>query len=143
MTDEEAIEFYLSRFSLKIWQRLTFFVSLFVFGWWFMTPLFWAISPTFTDNAFIFIAPMFLISVIVWSITTVPKHFLILLELKKLGYKKWRLLQWNPSLIKRSFQMLLPTESERLNYPWLFPVSLGALIFPVVGFVVFIMSFVV
>lgn len=141
MTDEEAVEFYMSRFSLRMWQRLTFFIALLALGWWFTIPLFWDVGQTFINITFFCIAPIYLISVVVWTLSTVPKHFLILRELRKQGYEKWRMLQWNPMFLKRWIKLLLLTEHQRQKYPWLMPISLGVLILPIVGFIVTIVRF--
>jgi hypothetical protein len=140
MTDQEAIEFYLSKVSLKIWQRLLFFAMLFAVGCWLMSSLLWAVSESFYKGVMVFVAVLFLISCIMWNAIALPKHMGAVFELRNRGYKKWRRFQWD-FFIRCFFQVLQPTAMERTKHPWLLPITIMALTFPILGIVMFIVSF--
>jgi hypothetical protein len=141
MTHEEAIDYYMNNISLPVWSRVIFLAELFAFGWWFWLPLLWLISPEFAENSLYIVVPPLIICIWVSSGYFVFKHMKILMELKKLGYKKWRWLQWNPKFIKKTFGLILPTKQEREKYHWLEFYSVGAIIFPLLGILVFVSSF--
>ncbi|MCP5097817.1 MAG: hypothetical protein GY943_19900 [Chloroflexi bacterium] len=139
MTNEEAIDYVLDNISLKVWLRVLYLAGFYAFGWWFWTPLFWAISPKFAGNSFYIIVPIFILSALVGGLMSL-KLYKALWALKKLGYKKWRWIQWNPKLIKKGFDSLLPNKQERIKYPWLEPYSVGAFIFSVMGIIIFFLA---
>lgn len=139
MTDQEAVDLFLEKTKLEVWQRLVFFFILCIFGCYFLFPIGWVISPTTTQLIIDSLVIPFLFLLLLWNVIVLPKFISAIWTLRKLGYKKWRRFYW-VTMYKCLFQNLKPTLQERLYFPWLWPFTIFSFTFPIFSLIIFAAS---